>query len=399
MLKKTRLGHGEQGKVNSFEPACVMRSRCASLHTPSTPLGMTQIIVMKLTYISYDLLFKKPFAIAHGVRTHTEAVFVELHHNNFTGYGEAAFPPYLIENRKSAIQFFQKLNLEQFNSIDELDKILDYVFAMDENNFAAKAAIDMALHDLYGKIKTKSLHKIFSEQSSPLQGRGVGGEVKMPVATYTIGMGSPKEIIEKINDAKDFKLLKIKLGGPFDKLIIETVKQNTEQQFCVDANQGWVDEFFAVDMIAWLADQNCLFVEQPLQKNEIQKQEYIFERSVLSVYADEACQTFADIEKIKHCYHGINIKLMKCGGLHEAKRMIERANQLNLKTLIGCMSESSVGCSAAAQLASMVDYTDLDGPLLISNDPFKGITFENGILLLNDEPGIGVINTSPSIFK
>jgi L-Ala-D/L-Glu epimerase len=345
---------------------------------------------MKLIYKPYDLLFKKPFAIAHGVRTQTEAVFVEIHHENLIGYGEAAFPPYLIENRNSAMQFFEKLNLEQFDTIDELDKIIDYVFAVDENNFAAKAAIDMALHDLYGKSKNSSLHKLFSEAHSPLLGRGAGGEVKMPIATYTIGMGSPKEIIEKLNDAKDFKLLKIKLGGPFDKMIIETIKQNTDQQFCVDANQGWTDEYFAVDMIAWLGEQNCLFVEQPLPKNEMAKQEYIFERSVLPVYADEACQTFNDIEKIKHCYHGINIKLMKCGGLREAKRMIELVKSLNLKILIGCMSESSVGCSAAAQLAPMSDYVDLDGPLLISNDPFKGIIYQNGDLILNDEPGIGV---------
>lgn len=339
---------------------------------------------MKHTYTTYDLLFKKPFAIAHGVRTLTEAVYVEIHHGNLIGYGEATFPPYLIENRKSAIQFFEKINLSQFNSIDELDKIIDTIFSIDENNYAAKAAVDIALHDLYGKEKNKPLHELFHSSGHTERSRsGV-------IATYTIGMGSPKEIIEKLNDAKDFKLLKIKLGGPFDKLIIETIKQNTEQQFCVDANQGWVDEYFAVDMIAWLAEQGCLFVEQPLSKNEIAKQEYIFERSVLPIYADEACQTFHDIEKIKHCYHGINIKLIKCGGLREAKRMIELAKELNLKTLIGCMSESSVGCSAAAQLAPMVDYADLDGPLLISNDPFKGITFENGNLILNDEPGIGV---------
>ena len=362
---------------------------------------------MQLTYKPYNLLFKKPFAIAHGVRTQTEALFVEIHHQNLIGYGEAAFPPYLIENRNSAIQFFEKINLEQFNSIDDLDKILDYNFSVDENNFAAKAAIDMALHDLYGKSKSVSLHKLFAEAHSPLFWRGAGGEViskdilpaNLPSplgegvggeASITIGMCTPKELIEKLTDAQDFKLLKIKLGGPFDKLIIETIKQNTGQQFCVDANQGWTDEYFAVDMIAWLAEQGCLFVEQPLSKNEIAKQEYIFERSVLPVYADEACQTFTDIEKIKHCYHGINIKLMKCGGLREAKRMIALAKTLNLKTLIGCMSESNVGCSAAAQLTTMVDYVDLDGPLLISNDPFKGITFLDGDLILNDEPGIGV---------
>ncbi len=345
---------------------------------------------MQLSYFAYDLKFKKPFAIAHGVRTHTEAVYVEIHHDNKTGYGEATFPPYLAENRNTAIQFFEKINLSQFHSIDELEKIIDYVFSIAKKNFAAKAAIDMALHDLYGKTKNVSLHNLFSSNHPSLKRRGPGDKLLMPIATYTIGMGSSKEIVDKLRDAKDFKLLKIKLGGPFDKLIIETIKQNTDQQFCVDANQGWTDEYFAVDMIEWLAEQNCLFVEQPLAKNEIKKQEYIFERTVLPVYADEACQTCNDIEKIKHCYHGINIKLMKCGGLREAKRMIEFSRKLNLKILIGCMSESSVGCSAAAQLASMADYVDLDGPLLISNDPFKGITFENGNLILNEEPGIGV---------
>lgn len=334
---------------------------------------------MKLSYFPYDLKFKQPFAIAHGTRDHTEAIFVTIEYNNLIGYGETTFPPYLPDNRNSAIQFFEKIIASGFEKINSLENAIGFVQNFSEENFPAKAALDIALCDLLGKQQNKSLHHLWNLDAT-----------KIPVASFTIGMGTPKEIIEKVKAASDFKLLKVKLGGPFDKMIIETIHSVTDVPISVDANQGWEDEYFAVDMIAWLAEMNCVFVEQPLPKNDFDKMQFVFERSALPLIADESLQTINDLPHIQNCFHGINVKLMKCGGLSNAKRLIEEAQALNLKILIGCMSESSCGCSAAAQLAPLSNWIDLDGPLLISNDPFYGIKYVDGKMLLNDNPGIGV---------
>ncbi|MEO5571804.1 MAG: dipeptide epimerase [Bacteroidia bacterium] len=334
---------------------------------------------MKLRFYPFDLKFRHPFAIAAGKRDFTPVVYVELQYENLIGYGEAALPPYLTETQQSVINFLSKLDLQQFSSPIEKEKILHYVFSIDKNNNAAKAAVDIALHDLTGKILEKPCHQMFGLEKE-----------NTPYTTFTIGMDTPKIILQKLQEAKDFNLLKIKLGGPFDKLIIETIRNETDKPICVDANQGWNEKEFALDMIYYLKEQGAIFIEQPLEKNKIEDAQWLKEKSPLPVITDEAVQIFDDIEKIKDAYHGINIKLMKCGGMHEALKMIKRAKELDMKILIGCMSESSCGVSAAAQLSPLTDWADLDGPLLISNDPFKGIAYEEGKIILNDNSGIGV---------
>jgi L-alanine-DL-glutamate epimerase-like enolase superfamily enzyme len=334
---------------------------------------------LELRYYPFQLKFKHPFAIAAGARDVTPVVFVELEHKGIIGYGEAALPPYLSETQESVIAFLTELNTAQFNDPLAIQEVLRYVFSFDEKNFAAKAAFDIALHDLAGKILNKPTFEIF----------GLSKE-NCPQTTFTIGMDTPKIILQKVNEAKDFNLLKVKLGGPFDKLIIETIRGETDKPICVDVNQGWAEKEFALDMICYLKEQGAIFIEQPLEKNKIEDAKWLKEKSPLPIIADEAVQTFDDIEKIKEAYHGINIKLMKCGGMHSAMKMIKRAKELNLKVLIGCMSESSCGVSAAAQLTPLADWADLDGPLLISNDPFKGINYEKGKIMLNDLPGNGV---------
>lgn len=336
---------------------------------------------MQIRYYPFELKFKHPFAIAAGTRQVTSVVYVELEQDGIIGYGEAALPPYLPETQQSVMRFLSQLDLHLYNDVvSEKEEILNYLFSVSENNFSAKAAVDIALHDLTGKLINKPCHEIFGFKKE-----------NTPNTAFTIGMDEPKVILQKLKEAENFKLLKIKLGGPFDKLIIETIRRETDKPICVDANQGWEEKEFALDMIFYLQEQGAIFVEQPLAKQQLDDAVWLKEKSPLPVLADEAVQTYEDIEKIKDAYHGINIKLMKCGGMKGAMQMIQVVKRNNMKLLIGCMSESSCGVSAAAQLTPLADWADLDGPLLISNDPFTGISYDEGKIILNDWPGNGVV--------
>ncbi|HLG35467.1 MAG TPA: dipeptide epimerase [Bacteroidia bacterium] len=335
--------------------------------------------MFNLQFYPFELKFRHPFALAAGRREHTSVVFVELKFQNHTGFGEAALPDYLPETQESVMSFLSHVQLKQFDDVMDADKILDYILSFSPKNYPAMAALDMALHDLKGKILNTPCYRIWNLDKNDC-----------PETTYTIGMDSPEMILKKLDEAKDFNLLKVKLGGANDKEIINTIRSVTDKAICVDANQGWKEKEYALEMIHWLGERGTVFVEQPLDKNKPQDAQWLKAKSPLPVIADEAVQTVADIERIKDAYHGINIKLMKCGGLREAMKMIRRAGELNLKVMFGCMSESSCGVSAAAQFAPLADWTDLDGPLLITNDPFGGITYSNGKIILNDLPGIGV---------
>ena len=335
--------------------------------------------VLTLKYYPYQLKFKYPFAIAAGRREHTQVVYVELAYEGLTGYGEAALPDYLPETQASVIDFLNKIDTGKLTGLENIDSGLDYVSSLTPGNFAAKTAVDMALHDLHGKILKKPCHVLWGLDKN-----------NCPLTTFTLGIDSAEMILKKLEDAQDFHLLKVKLDGINDKQIIETVRSVTDKAICVDINQGWKEKEAALDSIYWLKDKGVVFVEQPLSKNNLEDTLWLKEKSPLPLIADEDVQTFDDIDKIKDAYHGINIKLMKCGGLREAMRMILLARKYDLKILLGCMSESSCGVSAAAQLAPLVDWTDLDGPLLITNDPFTGITYGKGKIILNNLPGAGV---------
>ena len=335
---------------------------------------------MLLRYYSYQLKFKYPFAIAAGKRNSTPVVYVELEHDGLIGYGEAALPGYLPETQTTVIDFLEKVDIKQFNNLPEIENSLDYIFSVAPGNLAAKAAVDMALHDLRGKILGQPCHALWKLDKN-----------NCPETTYTIGIDSPEMILKKLEETKGFNLLKVKLDGTKDKELIETICSATDKNICVDVNQGWKEKESALDMIHWLKEKGVVFVEQPLSKNKLDDAQWLKEKSPLPLIADEAVQTLDDIEKIKDAYHGINIKLMKCGGLREAMKMIQHTKKSGIKIMIGCMSESSCGVSAAAQLAPLADWTDLDGPLLITNDPFSGITYRNGKIVLNDLPGTGVV--------
>jgi L-alanine-DL-glutamate epimerase-like enolase superfamily enzyme len=345
---------------------------------------------LKLRFAPYTLKFKRPFSIAHGSRDSTPVVFTRLEHNGMFGYGEASMPPYLGENHDTVLGFLSKAEkiIQQFSDPNEIEIILSEIDKIEKGNIAAKASVDIALHDLVGKIKNKSYHEVFGADKQ-----------KNLFTAYTIPIDEPEGIFDRVNEAKDYKLLKVKLGSADDKKIIQEIRNHTDKKIIVDANEGWNDKYFALEMAHWLSERNVLFIEQPMPKENMDDTAWLTSQSPIPIIADEAVQRFSDLEKVKGVYSGINIKLMKCTGLNEAHKMILQARKYGMKIMIGCMSETSCGVSAAAQLAPLVDWIDLDGPLLIKEDYFDGVKFSEGKIILNDLPGIGVTPTSSLSFS
>jgi L-alanine-DL-glutamate epimerase-like enolase superfamily enzyme len=260
-----------------------------------------------------------------------------------------------------------------------MEEILEYVDKTEPGNTAAKAAVDIALHDLTGKIMQQPWHKIW----------GLSAE-KTPVTSFTIGIDTDEVVREKVREASAFKILKVKLGRDTDKQMINAIRSVSDVPLCVDVNQGWKDKQMALDMIHWLKEKGVKYVEQPMPKELINEIAWLTQNSPLPVIADEALQRLTDVQKTVGVYSGINIKLMKCTGMREAHKMITLARANQMKVMIGCMTETSCAVSAAAQLSPLVDWADLDGNLLISNDRFDGVKVIDGKITLNELPGIGI---------
>ncbi|MGZ4039225.1 MAG: dipeptide epimerase, partial [Bacteroidia bacterium] len=335
---------------------------------------------MKLSFAPYSLEFKHPFGIAHGTRTHTQVVYVRLESEGFCGYGEAALPPYLPETQNSVVDFLRKSDkvLSEIKLPFSMEEIVNSIDKIAEENTAAKAAIDIALHDLLGKFLNKPVHELLDLHKPQPKNTSV-----------TISIGDLDLIPQKTKELDDFSLLKVKLGSGNDKEIISAIRKNTDKPIVVDVNQGWKDKHFALEMIEWLHTQNVLYIEQPLDKNNFADMKWLTERSPVPTIADESMQRLKDLSKIADCFSGINLKLMKCTGLYEGQKIIIAAKEKGLKINIGCMSESSCGIAAAAQLMSEADWIDLDGPMLIKNNPFSGVNFTHGKLVLPDSKGTG----------
>jgi len=335
---------------------------------------------MKLTYRPYDLQLRHVFTIAGSSRRTTQVVLTEIEYDGVTGYGEASMPPYLGETQASVVEFLKKVNLEQFSNPLELDDILTYIDKIAENNTAAKASVDIALHDLAGKIMGQPWHKIWGLNAA-----------KTPSTTFTIGIDTPEVVKQKTReDAPLYNILKVKLGADGDKEMIEAIRSVTDKPIAVDANQGWTDRHYALDMIYWLKEKGIVMIEQPVSKHRLDDLGWIAERSPLPVFADESFQRLNDLMRLKGVVHGVNIKLMKCTGMREAWKILTTARALHMDVMIGCMTETSCAVSAASQLSPAVDWADLDGNLLISNDIFKGTSVVDGKITLNDLPGIGI---------
>ncbi len=336
---------------------------------------------LKLRFMPYELKLKHAFNLAKYSRTTTPDVQVEIEYDGIVGYGEASMPPYLGESVDSVTKFLSSLNLEQFTDPFRIEDIHDYMDSVAEGNNAAKAAVDIALHDLTGKIMGQPWHRIW----------GLNPELA-PCTSFTIGIDTADVVRQKVAEASPYKVLKVKMGLDNDKELVEIIREcRPEVPICVDANQGWTDRQKALDMCYWLAERGCLFVEQPMAKENLDDAAWLTERSPLPIIADEAVKRLADVAKIQGAYSGINIKLMKSCGMHEAYQMATLARALGMKVMFGCMTETSCAVSAAAQLAPLADYADLDGNLLIANDRFEGMKIVDGKVTLSPTmPGIGV---------
>ena len=334
---------------------------------------------IKLRFKPYDLQLKHVFTIANNSRTTTPVMLTEIEYDGLIGYGEASMPPYLGESQKTATEFLTKVDLSQFSDPFLLEDIIAYIDSLAIGNYAAKAAVDIALHDLVGKMIKQPWHKIW----------GLNPD-KTPSTSFTIGIDTPEVVKEKVKEADIYKILKVKLGRDNDKEMIKTIRSVTNKPICVDVNQGWTDKKMALDMIHWLATQGVVFVEQPMSKLAVDDIAWLTQNSPLPIIADEAVQTVHDVLSTNKVYSGINIKLMKCGGMRNAFKMANMAKMMGMKVMVGCMTETSCAISAAAQLSPLADWADLDGNLLISNDLYDGVKVVDGKVTLSDLPGIGV---------
>jgi L-alanine-DL-glutamate epimerase-like enolase superfamily enzyme len=334
---------------------------------------------MQLQFEPYDLQLRHLFTLASGSRSTTPVMLTTITFNDITGYGEASMPPYLGESHASAKAFLSKVNLSLFSSPFLMDDILAYVDNLAPGNYAAKASVDIALHDLVGKLMNQPWYRIW----------GLNPD-RTPDTSFTIGIDKPEVVVEKTREASSYRILKIKLGGGNDREMIQSVRSETDVPLGVDVNQGWKNKEEALAAIEWLSKQGVIYIEQPLPKAMDDDIAWITSRSPIPVIADEAVQIPSDVNKLAGVYSGINIKLMKCGGMRAAFTMVNMARAAKLKVMIGCMTETSCAVTAAAQLSPMADWADLDGNLLISNDPFDGIKINEGKIKIPDRAGIGI---------
>lgn len=377
-LKKAAIVTGAGILASATTPA--LASVIGSSKAPAVNKGGSK--KMKLTYKPYETKFLHQFAVSGSSRAFTELVQIQIEYDGVVGYGEAVTPPYLGESQASVIEFLKRVDLGQFASPFELDDILTYVDNITAYNAAAKASIDIALHDLVGKLFGAKWCDIWGYTAA-----------KAPSTSYTIGLDTPEVVRQKTREAAPYSIIKVKLGGDADKELVKTIREiEPDKPLCVDANQGWKDKSYALDMIYWCKENGFIFVEQPIGRYNMEDMAWITERSPLPTVADESCQRLVDVKKLHGVFSAINIKLMKCTGMREAHKMVDLARALDMKIMLGCMSgESSVGISAAAQLSPAIDWADLDGNLLISNDNFTGMKIVDGKITLADLPGVGAV--------
>ena len=333
---------------------------------------------MKLQYKTYNLPFKHPFTISKGTKTHQPTLVVELDFMGIKGYGEAPAITYYNISVEKMVEDLErkKMFVEKF-AFSDPERYWHYLHHLYPANPFLVCALDMAGWDIFGKLKRKQLHQLWGLDTATA-----------PVTDFTIGIDTIENMVAKMKE-KPWPIYKIKVGVEGDIDMVTELRKHTDAIFRVDANAGWTLEQ-ALKKIPVLKGLGVEFVEQPLAKDDWEGMKILFEKSPLPIIADESCVAEADVEKCHNHFHGINIKLTKCSGITPARRMITKAKELGMKVMVGCMNESSVGTAAIAQLAPMLDYVDMDGPLLLAEDIGESVTFDNGRILFNDLPGIGV---------
>lgn len=333
---------------------------------------------MKLRYWTYNLKFRYPFTISKGTKTHQPTLIVELEHFGYKGTGEAPAIAYynipvekMVEDLETKKAFIEKF---AFTDPERFWHYLHHL--LPQNNFLV-CALDIAAWDMYGKMKRKPLFEIWNGDIS-----------KNPICDYTIGIDSIDVMVAKMKE-KPWPIYKIKVGTADDIAIVKALRENTDATLRVDANAAW-DVETAVHLIPKLKELGVELVEQPLAKDDWEGMKRLYKESSLPLYADESCVFEKDVEKCKDHFHGINIKLTKCSGITPARRMITRAKELEMKVMIGCMNESTVGSAAIAHLLPFIDHVDMDGPLLLEEDVATGITYDYGKIGYSGKPGLGV---------
>jgi len=334
---------------------------------------------MNLTLHQFDLPLRHVFTIARGSSSVSRTLIVELEQDGVRGYGEAGDNEYygITLDNMSAVLESVRPQLESCSLGDPADLWQQLAPQLGHNPFA-QCALDQAAHDLWGKLRGQPVWKLW----------GLSLE-NVPVTDYTIGIDTIEVMVAKMQEFPGWPIYKIKLGTPNDLQIVRALREHTDAVFRVDANCGWTaDE--TIRNSAALKDLGVEFIEQPLPADDWQGMEKVYGESALPIVADESCQQEPDVDRCHGSFHGVNVKLVKCGGLTPARRMIGRAKELGLKTMVGCMTETSVGISAIAQLLPMLDYVDMDGALLLAEDVATGVTIDRGRVRFPDENGCGV---------
>jgi len=326
------------------------------------------------------LLLRHTWTISRNSSDFKDNVFVRVERDGVTGWGEAAPNVRYNQSAERTIAAIEKARglIEGGDWLHYVDLREQWERAIPDQSCAC-AALDIAILDWVGRKLKVPLYRLFGLDAS-----------KTPVTTFSIGIDTPEVIKQKVKEAKDFPVLKIKVGTENDAQIVAAVREATDRPLRVDANEGWRDKEQALGKIQWLQKMGVELIEQPLPAAMIEETAWLKERVEIPIVADEAVKRAGDIPKLAGAYDGVNIKLMKAGGIQEAMRMIHVARALGLKIMLGCMIESSVAVSAAAHISPLVDYADLDGNLLISNDPFVGVGVKEGKLVLDDQPGLGI---------
>lgn len=333
---------------------------------------------MNIRYWTYDLPFIYPFTISRGTKTHQPSLVVELEFMGIKGYGEAPEIAYyhlpldkMIGDLESKRIFIEKF---AFTDPERYWHYLHHLFP--ENNFLV-CALDMAAWDLFGKMRRQPLYKLWGLDPS-----------KSPLTDYTIGIDTLGNMLDKM-ERNPWPIYKIKLGTPEDIRIMRAIRERTAARIRVDANAGWSLPD-ALKLIVMLKELDTEFIEQPLMKDNWEEMKILFEKSEIPLIADESCVTEQDLPKCADYFHGVNIKLTKCGGITPARRMIADARKRHLQVMIGSMNETTIGSAAIAHLLPLVDHADVDGPLLLARDIATGLTYDKGKVKVSDDPGLGI---------
>ncbi len=334
---------------------------------------------LRISYAPFRLLFKHPFETSHGVRDGTDSIFVRIEESGVTGYGEVTLPPYLKEKPAQVVERLKEVVARSPASIPALLRLLDDNVLFGPEAMGCRNGLHTASIDVLGKAVNKPVHQLIEVNI-----------LKSSVTLVTLGITPVEDLQAKLTELPRSGGLKVKVGHAGSKAMIMAVKQLDARPIFLDANQGLSSVEQAMDLLE-SAGSRLLGMEQPFPVNDIVNQRELQGKIKACVYGDESIQDEFELEHSLKLFNGVNIKLIKCGGLDRAKAMAVRAGELGIKVMLGSMSESSLGCTAMAHLAGQADIVDLDGPWLIKNDPFEGMDMGNGKLIMPDKPGIGAV--------